>query len=564
MITDKDIYLDEEVEKVEPFERPAIRFSHIESDDTGLRPYQAEMKHNVYGLWDKIDNVMLQMPTGTGKTIVFTSVVKDILRWCNLHSRESKILIVAHRRELIRQASKKLGDISHGVIVSGEKLDLDKPIQVASIQTFMSRRHYEIMRRVQFDFIIIDEAHHCMAPGYQKLWEMFPNSKKLGVTATPWRMSHCGFTALFGDIVLAKSIEWFVNHGYLANYDYISIKPNSEVQHAINGIDRIGADGDYLDSELSAVIDKDKIRAGLYKSYEKYAKGKKGIIYAIDRKHANHICELYATKGVSVCMIDGTTPTAEREQKIADFANGSIEVIVNVNIFSEGFDCPDIEFIQLARPTKSLSLYLQQVGRGLRISEGKETTVILDNVGLYNRFGTPMANRHWRYHFLGTDNEEGYNDGSGIKRDLILDSDSEYEPDYSEADEEMVVVDAVVLGKLAADGLVLGALGLFDFPGGLFHRGVFLHPVKGETCGVVVLVEEVLPEVGEEIPEAVHADELPLVLFAGLERLQLTVCRDALDAFRLLFLLVVSHQVTLFLRGVFAALSSGIYFLHDC
>ena len=105
MITDKDIYLDEEVEKVEPFERPAIRFSHIESDDTGLRPYQAEMKHNVYGLWDRIDNVMLQMPTGTGKTIVFTSVVKDILRWCNLHSRESKILIVAHRRELIRQIS---------------------------------------------------------------------------------------------------------------------------------------------------------------------------------------------------------------------------------------------------------------------------------------------------------------------------------------------------------------------------------------------------------------------------------------------------------------------------
>ena len=128
----------------------------------------------------------------------------------------------------------------------------------------------------------------------------------------------------------------------------------------------------------------------------------------------------------------------------------------------------------------------------------------------------------------------------------------------------MVVVDAVVLGKLAADGLVLGALGLLDFPGGLFHRGVFLHPVKGETCGVVVLVEEVLPEVGEEIPEAVHSDELPLVPFAGLERLQLTVCRDALDAFRLLFLLVVSHQVTLFLSGVFAALSSGIYFLHDC
>lgn len=436
-----EAYLDEEIDVVKPFDRPAIRFSHIESDDAGLRPYQAEMKHNVYALWDRIDNVMLQMPTGTGKTIVFTSVVKDILRWCRKNSPDSKILIVAHRRELIRQASRKLGGIPHGLIVSGERQEMWKPIHVASIQTFMSRRHYEQMRRERFDFIIIDEAHHAMAPGYQKLWEMFPNSKKLGVTATPWRMSHSGFTSLFGDIVLARSIEWFVNNGYLANYDYISIRRNSETQHIVNSIDRMGVDGDYLESELSAAFDKDKIRAQLYKSYRQFAKGKKGIIYAIDRKHAFNICELYAANGVSICMIDGTTPTNEREQLIASFVAGTIEVIVNVNIFSEGFDCPDIEFIQLARPTKSLSLYLQQVGRGLRISEGKDATVILDNVGLYNRFGTPMSNRHWRYHFLGHDEGEGYNDGTSISRDLILESDREYEPDYSEDDEEMVVVE---------------------------------------------------------------------------------------------------------------------------
>lgn len=438
---DKDAYLEEEVDEVVPFERPAIRFSHIEPDDGGLRPYQSEIKHGVYDLWDHIDNVMLQMPTGTGKTIVFTSIVKDILNWCRKNSKDSKILIIAHRRELIRQASKKLGTISHGQIVSGLPLQMWKPVQVASIQTFMSRRNYEQMRRERFDFIIIDEAHHSMAPGYQKLWEMFPNSKKLGVTATPWRMSHSGFTTLFGDIVLSKSIEWFVNNGYLSNYDYISIKRNSETQHAINSIDKVGVDGDYLESELSAVFDKDKIRAELYKSYNTFAKGKKGIIYAIDRRHANNICELYATKGVSICMIDGTTPTNERESLIEQFKNGSIEVIVNVNIFSEGFDCPDIEFIQLARPTKSLSLYLQQVGRGLRISKGKKSTVILDNVGLYNRFGTPMANRHWRYHFLGSDDEEGYNDGSGICRDILMDDESDYSPDYSEDDEEMVIVE---------------------------------------------------------------------------------------------------------------------------
>ncbi len=440
-------YLDDEVEQVSAFEGPTICFSHIEADTDGLRPYQAEMKQRVYALWDKMNNVMLQMPTGTGKTIVFTSVVKDIRHWCKEHSPKSKILIVAHRKELIQQASNKLGTMPHGVIQSGVAQHLDTPIQVASIQTFISRRNYETMRKLQFDFIIIDEAHHSMAPGYQKLWDMFPNSKKLGVTATPWRMSHSGFTSLFGDIVLSKSIEWFVNNGYLSNYDYISIKKDSDIQHTVNSIDKYGADGDYSDSELSSLFDKDRIRAKLYQSYEQFAKGKKGIIYAIDRKHAANICDLYAVHGVSVCMIDGTTPADERNQMIDEFRAGTIQVIVNVNIFSEGFDCPDIEFIQLARPTKSLSLYLQQVGRALRISPNKDHSIVLDNVGLYNRFGTPMANRHWRSHFIGSDGEESYNDGSGLKRDIIFERDDQEEKDYGEGTEQMSVVEHTEGGK---------------------------------------------------------------------------------------------------------------------
>ena len=442
----RESYLDQEVDVVKQFEGPAIRFSHIEANNDGLRPYQSEMKQEIYNLWDHIDNVMLQMPTGTGKTIVFTSIVRDIRKWCQHNSKESKILIIAHRKELIEQASNKLGSLPHGIIQSGKPQQLSLPIQVASIQTFMSRRNYETMRLLRFDFIIIDEAHHSMAPGYQKLWDMFPNSKKLGVTATPWRMSHSGFTSLFGDIVLSRSIEWFVNNGYLSNYDYISIARNSEIQHEINSIERYGADGDYLEAELSNLFDKDKIRAELYKSYKQYAKGKKGIIYAIDRKHAANITELYSVNGVKACMIDGTTPADERQELIDSFKAGAIEVIVNVNIFSEGFDCPDIEFIQLARPTKSLALYLQQVGRALRISPNKTSSIILDNVGLYNRFGTPMANRRWHYHFIGHDEGEGFNDGFGITRDIVFDP-QEREPDYSEGDEAMVVVEHTTGGK---------------------------------------------------------------------------------------------------------------------
>lgn len=442
----REDYLDEEITEVEPFEGPSIRFSHIEADNEGLRGYQCDMKHDIYDKWDYMTNVMLQMPTGTGKTVVFASIVKDILRWCRENSPESKILVIAHRKELIRQAAKKMKFASPGIIRNGEPMDLSRPVQVASIQTFMSRRNYETMRRQRFDFIIIDEAHHSMASGYQKLWEMFPNSKKLGVTATPWRMNHSGFTELFDDMVLSYSIEWFVEHGYLSNYDYVSIKRNSSIQHEINDIQRFGVDGDYLESELSERFDTDHIRAQLYGSFEKYARTRKGIIYAIDRKHASNIRDLYASHGVPICMIDGTTPAKERDDMIDDFKAGRIQVIVNVNIFSEGFDCPNIEFIQLARPTRSLAMYLQQVGRGLRISDDKTESIILDNVGLYNRFGTPMANRHWRYHFQGSKDtdSDSWNDGTGANKDIIRD---EFERDYSEGNEEMTVVEHAVSGQ---------------------------------------------------------------------------------------------------------------------
>lgn len=438
--------LDQEVEYVEAFQGVSIQFSHIEADNGGLRPYQQEMKEELYSLWDRLDNIMIQMPTGTGKTVVFTSVVRDIQRWCSIHSPESKILVVAHRKELITQASNKLIGVPHGIIMSGTKLEMWHMVQVASIQTFMSRRNYEAMRHYRFDFIIIDEAHHCIASSYQKLWEMYPNSKKLGVTATPWRMNHGGFRSLFSEIVLSKPIEWFINEHYLSNYDYVSIRRNSEIQHAVNSINRYGVDGDYLESELSNVFDCNRIRAELYRSYKKFADGKKGIIYAIDRRHAVNIQELYASHGVSIKMIDGTTSADERQSIIDDFKNGIVRVIVNVNIFSEGFDCPDIEFIQLARPTRSLTMYLQQVGRGLRISDGKEKSIILDNVGLYNRFGTPMANRHWRHHFNGyeTRGEDGWNDGGLLNKDIEI---YDREPDYSEGNEEMEVVEHALGNK---------------------------------------------------------------------------------------------------------------------
>ncbi len=423
------------------------KYSDIETNDTILFPYQKEMKHLIFSKWDEMNNVMVQMPTGTGKTVLFASIVRDIRNWIIDNNSNSHILVLAHVRELIQQASDKLRKrgIDNGLIMSGCPRQLEKIVQVASIQTFASAKNIDSMASEQFDFIIIDEAHHSMAPRYQSLWEMFPNSKKLGVTATPWRMNHSGFTLLYDDIIISHPIEWFVKEGYLSNYDYISISPNSNIQHEINAIERFGVDGDYLEEELINKFDKDSIRAKLYDSYAQFCKGKKGIIYAINRQHAANILMTYQRHGVSIAMIDGTTPKKVREDLLTDFRSGIIQVIVNVNIFSEGFDCPDIEFIQLARPTKSLAMFLQQIGRGLRTSKGKDKSLILDNVGLYNRFGTPMANRRWHYHFIGHESDSTiYNDGTGLTRDILFE---DREPDYSEGDEQMTLVEHAEGGR---------------------------------------------------------------------------------------------------------------------
>lgn len=424
-----------------------IKYSDIATKDPILFCYQEEMKHNVFAKWDTMNNIMVQMPTGTGKTILFASIVRDIRNWIIENHSNSHILILAHVRELIQQAADKLKrrGIDAGIIMSGMPQNLNKIVQIASIQTFMSSKNRDRMAMEKFDFIIIDEAHHSMAPRYQDLWDFFPNSKKLGVTATPWRMDHSGFTTLYDDIIISHPIEWFVKEGYLSNYDYISIAPNSDIQHEINSIERFGVDGDYLEEELMNRFDKDSIRAKLYESYHQFCKGKKGIIYAINRQHAANIKSTYKAHGVNIEMIDGTTPKIVRESLLNDFKAGVLQVIVNVNIFSEGFDCPDIEFIQLARPTKSLAMFLQQIGRGLRISADKDKGLILDNVGLYNRFGTPMANRRWHYHFIGHESDTSvYNDGSGITRDILFE---ERVPDYSEGDEQMTIVEHAEGGR---------------------------------------------------------------------------------------------------------------------
>lgn len=392
-----------------------MNYKDISRIDNSLRPYQQEAKEEIFSAWDECDAVMFQMPTGTGKTRLFSSIISDIKTWCVQNGEDVKILIIAHRIELIDQISENLEryKVSHGIIAGGKPRDLRFPVQVASVQTITHRNNLDVAGDLNVNFIIVDEAHHCVANSYKKLWDMYPDAKKLGVTATPWRMNNGGFKSVFDRIIISQSIQSFIDAGWLAPYDYYSISINSEIQKEIDSITEFDVEGDYKISALEKKIDTTRIRAQLLDSYLKYAKGKKGIIYSISRKHSDHICQEYREAGINIVRIDSKTPKDERKLHVERFKKGLIDIIVNVDIFSEGFDCPDIEFIQLARPTKSLVKYLQQVGRGLRPTAGKSICLILDNVGLHFQFGLPNSERDWEKYFIGDPHIPTRRSGSG-------------------------------------------------------------------------------------------------------------------------------------------------------
>ena len=382
------------------------------------------------------------------------------------------------------------------------------PIKAVSIQ-WLSKHYDEIEEEP--GMIVIDEAHHALAKTYKEMWERFPNAKFLGLTATPCRLNGKGFTDLFDVLVQSWSVPEFISKGRLATYDFVSIKSDGVTQRLIDSLQKRGADGDYQNKEMDMLLNKKPSIERLYRSLEEYGKDRKGIVYAINIRHANAIAEFYREHGIAAVAIDSKTPSSLRKELIERFKASSntsqyfskitpslftlkegstshpdpltlrgeggnrptrcseplrskdggpskvspdcagwdrltdtclragddlgatclraadglagragdtclrvadgvedhlddaapIQVLVNVDIFSEGFDCPDVEFVQLARPTLSLAKYLQMVGRGLRVAKGKKNCVIIDNVGLYRVFGLPSQVWNWNAMFEG-------------------------------------------------------------------------------------------------------------------------------------------------------------------
>ena len=350
-----------------------------------LRDYQQEMKLRLFKEWELHRSVMVQMPTGTGKTHLLAAIVREFLRGSG-----SRVWIVAHRRELVDQIEETVS--RHGM--SKE----DGRVRVMSIQWLSrNRKHMD----EEPDLIVIDEAHHALAETYRILWENYPEARKLGMTATPCRLNGKGFTDLFDSLITSWTVAEFIGKGWLSSFDYVSIRANSREQRLIDSLKKRGADGDYQVKEMNEVLNRETSIGRLYESVERYACGKKGIVYAVSIAHARRIAACYSAHGLEAVAIDSRTPASERRELVEDFRRGKVKVLVNVDIFSEGFDCPDVEFVQLARPTLSLAKYLQQVGRGLRKSGDKESCMLIDNVGLHRIFGLPVRERDWEAMFEG-------------------------------------------------------------------------------------------------------------------------------------------------------------------
>jgi DNA repair protein RadD len=347
-----------------------------------LRPYQLDAiesaRQEIRGGAKK---VLLIMPTGGGKTVVFSHVVQSAV------SKGSRALVIAHRRELVDQASKKLNafGVQHGIIQAGFPRALHRPVQVASIQTLM--RNPGQLTRV--DLLVVDECHHITTTnGYAELLKLFPNALVLGVTATPWRLDGRGLADVFESHVVACTPRELRDEGFLVpvgGWEYEGIDTSTA---RVKG-------GDFVASDMQASASSKRVVGDVVSEYLLHANGARAVLFALNVEHSKLMVEAFRAAGVAAEHVDGEMGTAERDAVLARLRSGVTRVVCNCNVLTEGFDCPELECCILARPTLSTALFLQMVGRVLRPSPGKAIARIHDHAGCLAAHGHPYADRDY-------------------------------------------------------------------------------------------------------------------------------------------------------------------------
>jgi DNA repair protein RadD len=346
-----------------------------------LRPYQSNAIAQIdAALAQGHKSPLVVAPTGSGKTVI----AGDLIR------REAdagkRVLFLAPRRELIQQASRKLDDVGvpHGIILAGDKRqNLYCSVQVASIDTLRARQHK--LEMLDPHIVVVDEAHLYVTEIRQKLlnrWDV----PRIGLTATPCRKDGRGLGEIFDSMIQVATVAELTEQGHLVPARYFSI-----AEPDLSRVSTVA--GDYHNAELAGAML--QLVADVPRTWLERAGGRRTAVFAVNVAHSVALRAEFSALGISAEHVDGGTPTIEREAIFRRFASGETQVLCNCQIASIGFDLPALDCIQLARPTKSLGMYLQMLGRGLRPSPGKTDCLVLDHSGAVHRHGFAHDERFW-------------------------------------------------------------------------------------------------------------------------------------------------------------------------
>lgn len=347
-----------------------------------LRPYQERIIAEVRQVISQGSRApLIVSPTGSGKTVMFSHIADGAGR------KQKRVWILVHRAELVDQTSRTMREIGihHGVIAAGWPVDPLPHVQVVSVQTVVRRTG----GLVPPDVIIVDECHHAAAGTWGKILQAFPKAIRLGFTATPERLDGKGLADAFDCLIRGPEVAWLIEQGFLTQPKYYA-PPN---QLNLDGL-QVRA-GDYARDETAAMMDKPSITGDAVAHYQRICPGVPAVAFCASVAHAEHVAQAFAAAGYRAATIDGTLDRQERRQRVRGLADGSLQILTSCEIISEGFDIPVVSAAILLRPTKSLGMHLQQVGRVLRIAPGKERAIILDHVGNCLRHGLAEEEREW-------------------------------------------------------------------------------------------------------------------------------------------------------------------------
>lgn len=347
-----------------------------------LRNYQLDLIEAVRDqMRSGVKSVLIQSPTGSGKTALTAAMLTSAV------SKGKVAWFVVHRRELIKQsaAAFQSAGAPFGIASNGFTLEPEKPIQICGVQSIVARRD----KLPTPNLVVWDEAHHLAAGTWAHIRQSLPDAYHIGLTATPERLDGRGLRPFFDHMVCGPSVRSLIDDGYLADFK-LFIPPSSI---SLDGVHTRG--GDFARDELERIVDTPAIIGDAVDHYQRLASGMQAIVFCVSIPHSRNVADGFIASGIPSVHVDGETPHKERDATMADFSRGNIRILCNVDLFGEGVDVPSVGAAILLRPTQSLALHLQQVGRVLRPSPGKSHAIIIDHVGNTERHGWPDDHRWW-------------------------------------------------------------------------------------------------------------------------------------------------------------------------